>query len=125
MESRPVIRVAAQGWLLGNDAFYSSLLELPGVGPYAAANILQLLGRYSHLPLDTESVRHGRTVLGFKGAPARIMKRVHTHYEPFGGHRFRSYWFELWDFYERKRGRAWTWERETTGKTFTASQFAE
>lgn len=26
---------------------------------------MQLLGRYARLPLDTESVRHGRTMLGF------------------------------------------------------------
>jgi 3-methyladenine DNA glycosylase/8-oxoguanine DNA glycosylase len=97
------------------------LLDLPGVGPYAAANILQLLGRYGHLPLDTESVRHGRTVLGFTGTSAQVMKKVRAHFEPFGEHRFRSYWFELWDFYEAKRGKSWTWERETTGKTFTAA----
>jgi 3-methyladenine DNA glycosylase/8-oxoguanine DNA glycosylase len=108
-----------------DDDLWDALLEWPGIGPYAAANIMQLLGRYHRLPLDTESVRHGRDLLGFKGSSARIMKRVHRHYEPFGQHRFRSYWFELWEFYERKRGPAWTWERETTGKTFTASQLAD
>jgi 3-methyladenine DNA glycosylase/8-oxoguanine DNA glycosylase len=104
---------------------WDALLEWPGIGPYAAANIMQLLGRYHRLPLDTESVRHGRDLLKFKGTPAQIMKRVHRHYEPLGAHKFRSYWFELWEFYEHKRGPAWTWERETTGKTFTASQLAE
>ncbi len=99
-----------------------ALLELPGIGPYAAANILQLLGRYAHLPLDTESVRHGKSVLGMKGKDAQVMKRVGRHFAPFGVHAFRSYWFELWDFYERKRGPSWTWERDTTGTTFTASQ---
>ncbi|CAN5791952.1 hypothetical protein BH11PLA1_BH11PLA1_16500 [soil metagenome] len=97
------------------------LLELPGVGPYAAANIMQLLGRYAHLPLDTESVRHGKAVLGFTGASKAIMKRVSAHFKPFGRHRFRSYWFEMWDFYELKRGKAWTWDKVAVGKTFTAS----
>jgi 3-methyladenine DNA glycosylase/8-oxoguanine DNA glycosylase len=101
------------------------LLDLPGIGPYAAANIMQLLGRYAHLPLDSESVRHGRTVLKLSGTSASIMKRVGAHFEPFGEQRFRSYWFELWRFYESKRGPAWMWERETTGKTFTASQLAD
>lgn len=105
-----------------DDDVHDALIELPGIGPYAAANIMQLLGRYSRLPLDTESVRHGRDVLGFRGTPAQIMKRVHRHFEPFGAHRFRSYWFEVWAFYERKRGPSWTWERETTGKTFTAAR---
>lgn len=108
-----------------DEDLWEAMLEWPGIGPYAAANIMQLLGRYHRLPLDTESVRHGRDLLGFKGSSAKIMKRVFRHFEPFGEHRFRSYWFELWEFYERKRGPAWTWERETTGKTFTASQLAQ
>ena len=98
------------------------LIELPGIGPYAAANILQLLGRYGHLPLDTESVRHGRTVLGMKGPSPKIMKRVNAHFAPFGAHAFRAYWFEMWEFYESKRGRSWTWEREKTASTFTAAK---
>lgn len=108
--------------LLDDAALQEVLLELPGIGPYAAANIMQLLGRYAHLPLDTESVRHGRTVLGFTGAGPKVMKRVKAHFEPFGEQRFRSYWFELWQFYESKHGPAWLWERETTGKKFTAAQ---
>jgi 3-methyladenine DNA glycosylase/8-oxoguanine DNA glycosylase len=108
-----------------DDEVHEALLDLPGVGPYAAANIMQLLGRYSRLPLDTESVRHGRTVLGYTGKPDRIMKVLHRHYAPLGDHKFRSYWFELWGFYEQKRGPSWTWDRETTGKTFTASQLAD
>jgi 3-methyladenine DNA glycosylase/8-oxoguanine DNA glycosylase len=117
------------GWLesaaTSDEAIHEALLEWPGVGPYAAANIMQLLGRYERLPLDSESVRHGRDVLGFKGTPAQIMKKVQGHFAPFGVHRFRSYWFEVWAFYERKRGPAWTWERETTGKTFTASKLKD
>ena len=109
----------------GDEELWEAMLEWPGIGPYAAANIMQLLGRYDRLPLDTESVRHGRDLLGFKGSSAKVMKRVERHFEPFGAHRFRSYWFELWEFYERKRGPAWTWERETTGKTFTASQLGD
>lgn len=111
--------------LLTDDDLREALLALPGIGPYAAANVLQLLGRYAHLPLDTESVRHGKAVLGFTGSAARIMKRVHAHFAPFGDQAFRSYWFELWAFYESKHGPAWTWERETTGKKFTASQLAD
>ena len=108
-----------------DEDLWDALLEWPGIGPYAAANVMQLLGRYHRLPLDTESVRHGRDLLGFKGTSSQIMKRVHRHYEPLGEHKFRSYWFELWEFYEKKRGPAWTWERETTGKTFTAAQLTE
>ncbi len=104
-----------------DDALWDALIELPGVGPYAAANILQLLGRYHRLPVDTESVRHGKTVLGMKGSSAQVMKQVHAHFAPMGRHAFRSYWFELWMFYERKHGPSWTWERDSTGKMFTAA----
>jgi 3-methyladenine DNA glycosylase/8-oxoguanine DNA glycosylase len=104
-----------------DEALWDALIELPGIGPYAAANILQLLGRYHRLPVDTESVRHGKTVLGMKGSSAQIMKQVHAHFAPMGRHAFRSYWFELWMFYERKHGPSWTWERDSTGKMFTAA----
>jgi 3-methyladenine DNA glycosylase/8-oxoguanine DNA glycosylase len=110
---------------VSDEDIESALLELPGIGPYAAANIMQLLGRYSRIPCDTESVRHGRMVLGMTGTDRHIMKRIHQHYEPFGEHKFRSYWFELWDFYEAKKGKAWTWEPKTTGRSFTASQLKE
>ncbi len=116
-----------EAWLTdpatGDEEVFKFLITLPGIGPYAAGNIMQLLGRYSRLALDTESVRHAKTVLGMKGTDARIMKRMAGHYDAFGAHKFRSYWFEIWSFYENKRGAATTWERETTGKTFTAAQF--
>lgn len=106
-----------------DDELHRALIDLPGIGPYAAANIMQLLGRYHRLPLDSESVRHGRTVLGFEGTEKQVMKQVDAHFAPFGAHRFRSYWFELWEWYEARRGKSWTWDPATTGKTFTAAQF--
>ncbi|MDX2148773.1 MAG: hypothetical protein SFZ23_14765 [Planctomycetota bacterium] len=107
---------------LNDDEVFARLKELPGVGPYAAANIMQLLGRYARLPLDTESVRHGKNILGFTGSSRRIMDLVDEHFAPFGDQAFRSYWFELWEFYESKRGPSWTWERDETGSFFTAAQ---
>ena len=104
-----------------DDVVREALIDLPGIGPYAAANILQLLGRFGHLPLDTESVRHGTTVLKFRGSSKAIMERVQRHFAPFGEHAFRSYWFELWEFYESKLGPAHLWERDSTGKMFTAA----
>jgi len=119
-----------QRWLedpaTADDEARRYLLDLPGVGPYAANNILQLLGRYGHLPLDTESVRHGRDVLGFTGDDRQVMRRVQQHYERFGtgdgGQAFRSYWLDLWMHYELARGPAHTWEKRTTGRSFTAAR---
>ena len=105
-----------------DEDIHEALLLLPGIGPYAAANVMQLLGRYSHVPCDTETVRHAKSVLGMSGTDRQIEKKIRAHYEPFGEHKFRSYWFELWDFYEEKRGKSWTWDPKTTGKSFTASK---
>lgn len=119
-----------QAWLedpnTPDDEVRRYLLDLPGIGPYAAHNIMQLLGRYGFLPLDTESVRHGRSVLGFEGTDRQVLKRVTAHYERFGigqgGQAFRSYWLDMWMGYETRRGPAHTWDKRTTGRSFTASQ---
>ena len=105
-----------------DDAIHEKLLTWPGIGPYAAANIMQLLGRYARLPLDSESIRHGKTVMGMKGSDRKIMTAMHKHFSPFGAHAFRSYWFELWAYYETKAGKSWTWEKKKVGSTFTAAQ---
>ncbi|MEM1072478.1 MAG: hypothetical protein AAGB48_02015 [Planctomycetota bacterium] len=115
-----------QAWLedpgADDDEVFAFLITLPGIGPYAAGNIMQLLGRYSRLAIDTETVRHGKAALGMTGTDRQIVKQLEAHYEPFGSYKFKSYWFELWRFYEQKRGPAHLWDRETTGRTFTASQ---
>lgn len=103
-----------------DEAIHAALLELPGVGPYAAANVLQLLGRYSRLPVDTEAVRHGKVVLGLTGTTRQIERALESHYAPFGRHKFRSYWFELWTWYEERHGPAWEWEPAKTGQSATA-----
>ncbi|KAA0217361.1 MAG: hypothetical protein DYG94_00945 [Leptolyngbya sp. PLA3] len=103
-----------EGWLENpgtpDEAVYKFLLTLPGVGAYAASNIMQLLGRYSRLAVDSELVRHGRSTLGFAGSERQIVRQLHAHYEPFGAHKFRSYWLEMWTEYEAKLGPAHQWE---------------
>lgn len=110
---------------VSDDEVFAFLKGLPGLGPYSAANVMQLLGRYERLPIDTETMRHARSVLGFEGTDGALWKRVEAHYAPFGARKFQSYWFELWDFYESRRGPAWTWDPSTTGKTFTAAALKE
>ena len=104
-----------------DDEVFGFLVTLPGIGPYAAGNIMQLLGRYSRLAIDTETIRHAKTVLGYSGSDAQITKKIRAHYEPFGEHKFRSYWFEIWRFYEGKAGPSHTWERDQVSTTFTAA----
>ncbi|MCB9847886.1 MAG: hypothetical protein H6814_05680 [Phycisphaeraceae bacterium] len=123
-------RIARQGeldleWLedaaVSDDDIHAALLALPGIGPYAAANIMMLLGRYGRLAIDTETIRHGKSVLGYKGSEAAIRGKLESHYAPFGAHKFRSYWFEVWDFYERKQGPAHTWAPRAVANAFTAA----
>jgi 3-methyladenine DNA glycosylase/8-oxoguanine DNA glycosylase len=104
-----------------DQSVFEYLVELPGIGPYAAANIMQLLGRYTRLPLDSESLRHGKKVLEMKGTDASILKKMSKRFAPLGEHAFRAYWFELWEYYEKKAGPSDTWERDTTGRIFTAA----
>ena len=101
------------------DAF-AFLTTLPGIGPYAAGNILMLLGRYSRLAIDTETIRHGKAVLNLKGSDRQISKQLERHYDKFGNYKFKSYWFELWRFYESKQGPSHLWHREETADAFTA-----
>lgn len=104
-----------------DDEVFKFLVTLPGIGPYAAGNIMQLMGRYSRLALDTESIRHAKAVLNMTGTDNQLMKELAAHYEPFGDHKFRSYWFEVWRFYESKAGPATTWRRDATASMFTAA----
>ena len=103
-----------------DDAVFETLKKLPGVGPYAAGNIMQLLGRYSRLAIDTETERHAREHLGFRETGAAMTRRIERHYERFGDQRFRSYWFELWAAYEKRRGPSWSWSPRVTGPSFTS-----
>jgi 3-methyladenine DNA glycosylase/8-oxoguanine DNA glycosylase len=107
-----------------NDAdVFEFLKTLPGIGPYAAGNIMMLLGRYSRLAIDTETIRHGKAALGMTGTDRQITKKLEAHYEPFGEFKFKSYWFELWTFYESKQGPSESWDREETATAFTAANF--
>jgi 3-methyladenine DNA glycosylase/8-oxoguanine DNA glycosylase len=108
-----------------DDEVFKYLITLPGIGPYAAGNIMQLMGRYSRLALDTESIRHAKAVLNMTGTDNQLMKELKAHYEPFGDHKFRSYWFELWEFYQSKAGPATTWRRDATATMFTAANLSK
>ncbi len=114
-----------EAWLtdpsVSDDEVFKFLISLPGIGPYAGGNIMQLLGRYSRLAVDTETIRHAKAVLGMVGSDAQITRALQAHYDQFGQHKFRSYWFELWTHYESKAGPAHRWERDLVSKAFTAA----
>lgn len=106
------------------DELRTRLLEVYGIGPYAAANLLQLLGRLDDIPIDTETYRLfvKRTGAARPRDPKRLDAAILAHYEPYRPHRFLAYWFDLWRDYESQRGDAWTWDPATVGSSFTASK---
>ncbi|MDP9378836.1 MAG: hypothetical protein M3Q29_01565 [Chloroflexota bacterium] len=68
------------------------LLSLPGVGPYATATLLMILGRYDELAIDTELKAHVNRKY-FNGRPA-TEKEMRNIYESWGRWRYLAYWFD-------------------------------
>jgi 3-methyladenine DNA glycosylase/8-oxoguanine DNA glycosylase len=71
---------------LSDDQMESQLLALPGVGPYAAAHIMLLLGRYSRLILDAWTRPTYARLLGRKKpvTDAGILRRF-RRFGPYAG----------------------------------------
>jgi N-glycosylase/DNA lyase len=61
------------------------LLELPGVGPYAAAHIMMTVGRYHRLILDSWSRPTYAKAVGRKAVPDRTIERRFRRYGPYAG----------------------------------------
>jgi 3-methyladenine DNA glycosylase/8-oxoguanine DNA glycosylase len=106
------------------DEVRAAVLALEGFGPYATANVLQLLGWFDHLPIDTETYRLycKRTGVERPANPKALDAPINAYYEPFRPYRFLAFWFDLWRDYERRHGDAWTWDPDVVGRSFTASQ---
>jgi 3-methyladenine DNA glycosylase/8-oxoguanine DNA glycosylase len=70
---------------LPDDDLAAQLLALPGVGPYAAAHIMLLLGRYSRLVLDSWTRPKYALVNGGKAVKDRTIERRFRRYGPYAG----------------------------------------
>ncbi|MEJ2211255.1 MAG: hypothetical protein P8129_19750 [Anaerolineae bacterium] len=72
------------------------LLALKGVGPYAAANLLVLLGRYDFLPVDSWALKivahewHSGETIG--------AAEVEAAFEHWGAWKGLAYWFWDWSY---------------------------
>ncbi|MGL4514467.1 MAG: hypothetical protein ACRCT8_15370 [Lacipirellulaceae bacterium] len=106
------------------DELREAVLALDGFGPYATANVLQLLGRFDHLPIDTEAYRLfcKRTGVERPANPKELDALIVARYDPFRPYRFLAFWFDLWRDYEQRHGDAWTWDPDAVGRSFTAAQ---
>ncbi len=70
---------------LSDDEVASRLLALPGVGPYAAAHIMMLLGRHSLLILDSWTRPTYARLVGRKRVGDATIKRRFRRYGSFAG----------------------------------------
>jgi 3-methyladenine DNA glycosylase/8-oxoguanine DNA glycosylase len=68
------------------------LLELPGVGPYAAAHIMMLLGRYSRLVFDSWTRPAFARLSGRRRVTDRTIER---RFRPFGSYAGLAFWLYL------------------------------
>jgi N-glycosylase/DNA lyase len=69
---------------LSDDEVEARLLALPGVGPYAAAHVMLMLGRHSRLVLDSWTRPKYASVTGRPAKDATIVRRF-RRYGPFAG----------------------------------------
>ncbi len=74
---------------LTDDALEERLLALPGVGPYAAAHIMMLMGRYSRMVLDSSTRPKYARLSGRKPrSDATIVRR----FKPYGRFAGLAFW---------------------------------
>ena len=81
---------------LPDDELAARLLALPGVGPYAAAHVMMLLGRYSRLILDSWTRPKYLKVSGAKQAKDSTIERRFRRYGPYAGLAFWLYLTRDW-----------------------------
>jgi 3-methyladenine DNA glycosylase/8-oxoguanine DNA glycosylase len=74
------------------EALLKQLRQIKGVGPYAAATLLMILGRYEHLAIDTELQAHVSQKY-YQGQPV-TEAQMRAIYAPWGKWQYLAYWFD-------------------------------
>ena len=72
------------------------LMTINGVGPYAAANLLMILGRHDFIPIDSSAL----TVVShewYRGKPVTA-KQVEKRFEKWGEFKGLAFWFWDWKY---------------------------
>jgi 3-methyladenine DNA glycosylase/8-oxoguanine DNA glycosylase len=72
------------------------LLALPGIGPYGAAHVMQLLGRHRRLVLDSWTRPKYRRLAGKKRAADSTIRRAFARYGDYAGLAFWLYLTRDW-----------------------------
>jgi 3-methyladenine DNA glycosylase/8-oxoguanine DNA glycosylase len=89
-------RLAIEDWrtsTLDTGELFDAMCMMRGIGPYAAGNLLRLVGRYEHLGLDSW-VRKQWSLLHARGRRVSD-KRIERFYEPYGRWRGLLFWLEM------------------------------
>jgi len=81
---------------LPDEEVAARLLALPGVGPYAAAHVMMLVGRYSRLILDSWTRPKYALVNRGRKASDRTIERRFRRYGPYAGLAFWLYLTRDW-----------------------------
>ena len=81
---------------LPDDDLAKLLLDLPGVGPYAAAHVMMLIGRHSRLILDSWTRPTYARLNGGRKASDRTIERRFRRYGPYAGLAFWLYLTRDW-----------------------------
>ena len=81
---------------LPDEELAAELLELPGVGPYATAHIMMLLGHHSRLILDSWTRPKYLSVSGARSAKDSTIERRFRRYGPYAGLAFWLYLTRDW-----------------------------
>jgi 3-methyladenine DNA glycosylase/8-oxoguanine DNA glycosylase len=81
---------------LSDEVVERRLLALPGVGPYAAAHIMMMLGRYSRLILDSWTRPTYARIAGRKSVNDSTIERRWRRYGEYAGLAFWLYLTRSW-----------------------------
>jgi 3-methyladenine DNA glycosylase/8-oxoguanine DNA glycosylase len=81
---------------LPDDEVAARLLALPGIGPYAAAHVMMLLGRYGRLILDSWTRPTYARLVNRKTVADRTIERRFRRYRDFAGLAFWLYLTRDW-----------------------------
>jgi 3-methyladenine DNA glycosylase/8-oxoguanine DNA glycosylase len=91
---------------LPDDELARRLLALPGVGPYAAAHVMMMLGRYSRLTLDSSTRPKYARLVGRRTASDTAIARRFRRYGPWAGLAFWLFVTRDWIPEDGARGNA-------------------
>lgn len=86
------------------EKLLQQLIEIDGFGPFTCSNVLMCMGFYHVIPTDSETIRHLKQVHATKSTLRSVQKDVENIYGKYAPFQFLAYWYEVWQFYEKRFG---------------------